>query len=93
MLRLLKLVLFLCRFNLYPYRLSHKRSNVESTFGAIKKKFGDKLKSKNRVAQENELLCKLIAYNMTVVIHEMFELGIKPDFCSKSVPSAQEVGS
>jgi transposase len=58
----------------------HKRSNVESTFGAIKKKLGDKLKSKNKVAQENELICKLIAYNLTVVIHEMFELGIKPNF-------------
>jgi transposase len=61
----------------------HKRSNVESTFAAIKKKFGETLKSKNRVAQENELLCKLIAYNLTVVIHEMFELGISGKFNSK----------
>lgn len=58
----------------------HKRSNVESTFAAIKKKFGETLKSKNRIAQENELLCKFIAYNLTVVIHEMFELGIKAEF-------------
>ena len=58
----------------------HKRSNVESTFGAIKKKFGESVKSKNRTAQENELLCKLIAYNITVLIHSMFELGITPDF-------------
>jgi transposase len=62
----------------------HKRSNVESTFAAIKKKFGETLKSKNRVAQENELLCKFIAYNLTVVIHEMFELGIKAEFEDKS---------
>jgi len=58
----------------------HKRSNVESTFAAIKKKFGETLKSKNKVAQENELLCKFIAYNLTVVIREMHELGINPDF-------------
>lgn len=58
----------------------HKRSNVESTFGAVKKKFGETLKSRNRVAQENELLCKFIAYNLTVVIHEMFELGIEAKF-------------
>lgn len=58
----------------------HKRSNVESTFAAVKKKFGETLKSKNRLAQENELLCKLIAYNLTVVIHEMFELGVKAEF-------------
>jgi len=28
----------------------------------------------------NELLAKIIAYNMTVVIHEMYENGISPDF-------------
>lgn len=58
----------------------HKRSNVESTIGAIKQKFGETLKSKKRVAQENELLCKILAYNITVLIHEMFESGITPDF-------------
>lgn len=58
----------------------HKRSNIESTNAAIKRKFGETLKSKNRVAQENELLAKIIAYNLTVVIHEMYENGIKPEF-------------
>ena len=56
----------------------HKRSNVESTFAAIKRKFGETIKSKNRVAQENEMLCKIIAYNITVLIHAMYELGINP---------------
>lgn len=60
----------------------HKRSNVETTFMAIKTKFGDTLKSKNEVAQVNELLCKLIAYNLSVVIAEMFNLGITPTFLS-----------
>jgi len=60
----------------------HKRSNVESTFGAIKKKFGESVKSKNRVAQENELLCKIIAYNITVLIHEMVQLNGNSDFLS-----------
>ena len=73
------------------YEHYHKRSNVESTFAAIKKKFGDGLKSKNRTAQVNELLCKVIAYNMTVVIHEMNELGITPDFCSSSPVGASAV--
>src|SRR5208337_3440923 len=58
----------------------HKRSNIESTNAAIKRKFGETLKSKNHVAQVNELLCKIIAYNLTVVIHEMYENGISPDF-------------
>ena len=60
----------------------HKRSNVESTFGAIKKKFGESVKSKNRIAQENELLCKIIAYNITVLIHEMIQLNGTSEFLS-----------
>ena len=58
----------------------HQRSNVETTFMMVKTKFGDKLKSKNWIAQKNELLCKLIAHNIVVVIHEMYELGVKPNF-------------
>jgi len=58
----------------------HKRSNVETTFHMIKMKFGDKLKSKNKIAQENELLCKCLAHNIVVLIHEMYELGIKAEF-------------
>ncbi len=63
----------------------HKRSNVETTFMAIKTKFGDILKSKNEVAQMNELLCKLIAYNLSVVIAEMFNLGIEPELTRTKV--------
>ncbi len=54
----------------------HKRSNIEATNAAIKCKFGENLKSKNPVAQVNELLAKIIAYNITVEIHEMYENGI-----------------
>jgi len=62
------------------YEIYHKRSNIESTFAAVKRKFGETLKSKNPKAQENELLCKLVAYNITVLIQSMFELGVQPDF-------------
>jgi transposase len=58
----------------------HKRSNIEATNAAIKRKFGETLKSKNPTAQVNELLAKIIAYNLTVVIHEMYENGIQPEF-------------
>jgi transposase len=70
----------------------HKRSNAESAFKMVKMKFGDKLKSKNPKAQENELLCKLIAHNIVVLIHEMYELGIDPNFCSPSPISANKLG-
>ncbi|MFH0889941.1 MAG: transposase [Candidatus Aenigmatarchaeota archaeon] len=49
----------------------HRRSNIESTFSMIKAKFGDSLKSKNRIAQENELLCKIICHNVCVLIQEV----------------------
>jgi len=58
----------------------HKRSNIEATNAAIKRKFGETLKSKNPTAQVNELLAKFIAYNLTVVIHEMYENGIQLEF-------------
>ena len=58
----------------------HSRSNIEATNAAIKRKFGENLKSKNPTAQVNELSAKIVAYNLTVVIHEMYENGINPDF-------------
>ncbi len=54
----------------------HKRENVEATFAAMKKKLGETLGSKDPTAQVNELLCKVLAYNITVLIHESFERGI-----------------
>ena len=42
------------------------------------------LKSKERTAQINELLCKIIAYNITVLIREMVALDGSVDFLSIS---------
>jgi transposase len=58
----------------------HKRSNVETTFSMIKRKFGDAVRSKTGVAMVNEALCKVLCHNLVVVIHEMYELGIDPTF-------------
>ncbi|MDV0447261.1 hypothetical protein MsAg5_11410 [Methanosarcinaceae archaeon Ag5] len=58
----------------------HERSNVESTFGAIKKKLGDSLKSKNHTAQINELYCKFIAYNITMLIRARYLHDVEIDF-------------
>ena len=60
----------------------HKRSNAETTFHMIKSKFGDSVRSKTEVAQVNEVLLKVLCHNICVVIQEMFELGIEPDFFS-----------
>lgn len=58
----------------------HKRSNVESTFSMLKRKFGDSLRSKTDTAMINEALCKVLCHNLVVLIHEMHELGIEPIF-------------
>lgn len=69
----------------------HKRSNIEATNAAIKRKFGETLKSINPTAQVNELLAKIIAYNLTVVIHEMYENGYNPSSCKSSLKAAKKV--
>lgn len=61
----------------------HKRSNIETTNMVIKSKFGDCLKNKNLVSQTNELLCKLIAYNITMLISATYELNIDPNLIQK----------
>ncbi len=58
----------------------HKRSNAESTVHMVKSKFGDNVRSKDKTAQVNELLLKLLCHNICVLIQGMFELGISPDF-------------
>jgi transposase len=62
----------------------HKRSNVESTFSMMKRKFGDSLRSKTDTAMVNETLCKVLCHNLVVLIHEIHELGIDPVFWSES---------
>ncbi|HLX87013.1 MAG TPA: transposase [Acidimicrobiales bacterium] len=54
----------------------HKRSNVETTFSMIKRKFGDSLRSKSPTGQANEVLCKVIAHNLCCLIAAIHELGM-----------------
>ena len=61
----------------------HKRSNVESTNSMIKAKFGASVKSKSPIAQVNEVLCKVLAHNICVLIQSFYELGIESTFCAE----------
>jgi transposase len=58
----------------------HARSNVESTFSAVKRKFGGSVRSKDPVAQVNEVLCKALCFNLSCLVHAIHELGIVPEF-------------
>jgi transposase len=69
----------------------HVRSNVESTFSAIKRKFGDSVKSKNDLAMRNEVLAKIVCHNLSCLIHAMQEFGIDANFgCTKTIEPAQQ---
>jgi transposase len=58
----------------------HARSNVETVFSMVKRKFGGSLRSKLLVAQTNEILCKCIAHNLSVLVAAIYEIGLAPHF-------------
>ncbi len=57
----------------------HKRSNVETAFSMIKRNFGVHLKTKNDVSHVNEIFMKCICHNLSVLVQESFEIGLKVD--------------
>jgi transposase len=69
----------------------HQRSNIESTFSMLKRKFGDSVRSKTELAMKNEVLAKAVCHNLCCVIQSMEEFGIDPLFgCTKSNSLAQK---
>ena len=58
----------------------HARSNVESTFSAIKRKFMPYLRSKTEQGQFNEMLCKVVCHNLSVLVNSVFELDANLHF-------------
>jgi transposase len=67
----------------------HCRSNVESTFSMIKRKFGDAVRSKTDMAMKNEVLAKLVCHNLCCIIHEMHESGVDPTFWGENTSARQ----
>jgi len=54
------------------------KPNRESAFSVIKGKFGGSVKSKEEIAQVNEILCKVVAHNLGVLATQVRNLGINP---------------
>lgn len=65
----------------------HKRSNAETTFHMIKRKFGNSLRTKKDDSQINEILMKCLCHNLCVLVQESLELGLEIDFnyCAKTI--------
>jgi len=53
-------------------KIYHLRSNIESCFSMIKRKFGNNVKCKKETSQDNEILAKVLVHNICVLIQEIF---------------------
>lgn len=58
----------------------HRRSNVESTFSALKRKFGDFCRCKQPESQENEILAKIVCFNACVLAESLLSYDLKGGF-------------
>jgi hypothetical protein len=70
-------------FNLYREEFfghCRQRPNVESTFSAIKRKFGDSRRAKTDITMRNETLAKFVCDNLCCLIQSMQEFGIDASF-------------
>ena len=71
----------------------HQRSNAESTFSALKRKFPSQIRMEEYTGQVNETLCKVLAYNLSGVAREVRMRGVKPDFPSEADPLERSVAA
>ena len=58
----------------------HKRSNIESCFSMIKRKFGNNVRCKKETSQDNEILAKVLAHNICILVQEIFLNNIEINF-------------
>lgn len=72
-------------------RRYHRRSNIESAFSAVKRVFGDSVRSKTDTAMRNEVLAKLVCHNVAQTIHGMYELGIDGNFATEQPSVAKMI--
>lgn len=61
----------------------HKRSNVETTFSMVNRKFGASVRAKTPAAQINEVLLKALCHNLACVVQAIHEVGIEPRFWNR----------
>lgn len=58
----------------------NKRNNVEVTFSAIKRKIGEEIRSYNTQAIINEMLCKILAYNLSILATAFYVRDVEVKF-------------
>jgi transposase len=55
-------------------------NNAESTFSAFKRKFGDSCRAKTAQSQENEVLCKIVCFNTSILSQSMMQFDLTTGF-------------
>jgi hypothetical protein len=58
------------------------------TFSAIKRRFGDSVRSKSELSMKNEVLAKFVCHNITCLIEAMYERGVNPVFWSEQAQAS-----
>jgi transposase len=58
----------------------HRRSNVESTFSTLKRKWGDYNRNKKPMAQENEIISRIVCHNAAVLAEGLISYNLNPQF-------------
>lgn len=71
----------------------HRRSNSESTNSSIKRVLGEQLLSRFSLSRMSELLAKVLAYNIAVVIKQAHLHGFEPSAPAAISPSRPHGGS
>lgn len=71
----------------------HQRSNAETLFGMVKRKFDPFLRAKDEIGLLNEVYCKFLAHNIVVLANAMYQHDLKPSFLPETVsPRLTETG-
>jgi len=76
----LRMMLYYYNCPIKSKRSYNRRSNVESTNHAKKKKFGSHVRSKNDTAKENESIFQWLDYNFSVLSRAYYQFGVEPYF-------------
>jgi len=63
----------------------HQRSNIETAWSMIKRKFGDFCRCRTPKSQDAEILCKVLCHNVVILVFEIFNRRLDIDFsrCQK----------
>lgn len=64
-------------------RSYHIRSRVESSFMALKTKLGSSLKTKTFTAQRNEILARVLIYNICCLVRQYYESNLELVFSTE----------